>query len=383
MPRRTLKTTKRTRGVRPDDTSLKAKIRGGKELLVAMDVPHSNMRLFEHYGVNRSTGYRYLRDHDRACDETRGRKRAISEAQLDQLEAFLQREGWEGRSMAWSEVCDAAGLEFPGRKGPPSAQVVQQAINRRGWRKCTACTKFWVNKDTANNREHWARERLHEYGLDVDKWRRIRYSDVIHFKFGPEGKMKVVRRVGERYCTSCIQHRSRPTDTGDREVCLSAWAAIGYGFKSPLVWYDVNNSNGAITQQAYRDQILEPVVKTWLGKGHDFVLEEDSGFVMEEDDAAGHGGQSDYDIVQRWKEQTGLGLFFDCPGAPNLAPIENVWKSPKTMARRYSIWDEAAMKELAEESWEALDQKTIDEWCDSIPERMFDVIDAKGQYAGS
>lgn len=54
------------------------------------------------------------------------------------------------------------------------------------------------------------------------------------------------------------------------------WAAVGYNFKSELIFYEVpGNSNGKMGQRVYIDSILEAVVKPWLEAGEDFVLEED------------------------------------------------------------------------------------------------------------
>jgi hypothetical protein len=63
---------------------------------------------------------------------------------------------------------------------------------------------------------------------------------------------------------------------------IHAWGAIGYDFKSELVWYNVPNSNGAITQKAYREQILDSIVLPWLEKGDQFIIEEEG--------ASGHHG---------------------------------------------------------------------------------------------
>jgi hypothetical protein len=31
-----------------------------------------------------------------------------------------------------------------------------------------------------------------------------RFSDEIHFSLGPQGKLMIIRRPGERYCEKCI-----------------------------------------------------------------------------------------------------------------------------------------------------------------------------------
>ena len=69
---------------------------------------------------------------------------------------------------------------------------------------------------------------------------------------------------------------------------LHVWAAIGWNFKSGLVFYDVpGNSNGKMSHQAYLGNILEPIVKPWIqqvqkGQIDPFVLEEDVIQGMEE-----------------------------------------------------------------------------------------------------
>ncbi|KAK5634081.1 hypothetical protein RRF57_009795 [Xylaria bambusicola] len=364
------------------DTTKKTELLTLKKFRDTNDLPYSNEDLFKYVGVNRRTGYRILKDHPRRLHdnpvfkETRGRPAALTEAQIDQLVAFLKAEGYEGRALPWANLCDAAGLEFPSQSKPPTTWTIRKHLNRRGWKKCVTCNKFWVDYNTASLREAFAREALANHGLNFTYWRRIRYSDEVHFKFGPEGKVNIIRQRGERYCIDCIHHRQRPTEAEDRQVCLSAWAAIGWNFKSQLVWYTVNdgngngNGNGAITLQAYRDQILEPVVKKWIDEGHDFILEENG--------ASGHGGNSDNNIVRQWKEKNGSKYFFNCPGAPDLAPIENAWRAPKGQVKRQAIWDVAALRTAAEKGWEKLSQETINKWVDEVPERLLDIINAKG-----
>ncbi|KAI1751710.1 hypothetical protein F4782DRAFT_503992 [Xylaria castorea] len=330
----------------------------------------TNKALFEYTGVTHATGYRVLKSTNRRlCDETRGRPRALTEAHIDQIIEFIEREGWEARCLPWINLCDAAGLEFPTLSKPPSVPTIRKALYTRGWKKCVACSKYWTCEDVAQKRDCWAREQLEKHELDLSYYRKVRYSDEIHFKFSSEGKVNITRKAGTRYCAECIQYRTRPSDSGDRTVCLNAWACIGHDFKSKLVWYE-----SSITLQAYLDQILKPQVQQWLDNGDTFILEEDG--------ASGHGGQPENNIVKRWKEEVGLKHFFDCPGAPDLSPIENAWKAPKASTHSHAIWDEGALKKLAEEGWEALKQSTINEWCDSVPFKLLDVVKAEGQYTG-
>jgi len=70
----------------------------------------------------------------------------------------------------------------------------------------------------------------------------------------------------ERYCPDCVVEKRAPEEKDIKR--LHAWAAVGYNFKSPLVWYDVpGNTNGKMSLKVYRDSILEPVVGKWLRLG--------------------------------------------------------------------------------------------------------------------
>ncbi|KAI8631766.1 hypothetical protein F5Y19DRAFT_421936 [Xylariaceae sp. FL1651] len=352
------------------DTPKKTAILTLRDFRDAKGLKYTNKEIFEHVGVPHATGYRILKmEGQPPREETRGRPRALSKAQIEAIIEMFKREGSEGRSLPWQNVCDAANLEFPGGASPHWV-TVRTALQRYGWKKCNACVKFWTNKDTVDKRLTWALQRLHDHDMDRDFYRKIRYSDAIHFKFSPGGQVQVIRKANQQYCPGCIQDRTRPKDTGDRSVCINAWACIGYGFKSPLVWYEVN-CNGNITPQAYLDQILKPYVGQWLQEGQDFILEDGGG---------GHGGDSENNVIRHWKEEQGLNHFFDYTGAPDLAPVEDAWKSPRPTTHRDAIRDEDALKAKALEGWDRLQQRTIDEWCDSVPIRLLEVRDANGQY---
>jgi hypothetical protein len=89
-----------------------------------------------------------------------------------------------------------------------------------------------------------------------------------------------------------LYSRAREEDSTAEEVDLSyklhAWAAVGYNFKSKLIFYDAGNSNGKMNHRTYRDQILEPIVKDWLL----------ADFVLEEDGDSGHGYGSGNNLVK-------------------------------------------------------------------------------------
>ena len=157
------------------------------------------------------------------------------------------------------------------------------------YHKCIACCKGWVNERLAERRVQYANTMLQRY-LEPKDWQRVRFSDEVHFGWGLEGSVRIIRKPGQRYCHDCSQEQPQPEEKDKRR--LHCWAAVGHNFKSDIYFYDSGNPNGKMKQETYINQILEPVVKPWLEAGHDFVLEEDND--------SGHGpGKSN--IVRTWK----------------------------------------------------------------------------------
>ncbi len=91
-----------------------------------------------------------------------------------------------------------------------------------------------------------------------EHWMHVRFSDEVHFGLGPKGRLWIWRKGGERYCPECVQHEEDPKEM-DKKKKLHAWGAIGYQFKSQLVFYEFpGNRNGKMTLYDYEHQILEP-----------------------------------------------------------------------------------------------------------------------------
>ena len=241
------------------------------------------------------------------------------------------------------------------------------------YRKCIACEKGFVSPVNAKRRLQAAKTAL-SFRPRPEDWRDIRWSDEAHVGLSPEGRVRIIRKPGERYCPDCIHHKEKELDPELREK-YHIWAAVGYDFKSQLVFYDAGNSNGKMSLAVYRDCILEPIVGQWLSQGDQFVLEEDG------DSGHGGGNSAKGNIVRTWKEKHCLKHFFNTPGSPDLSPIENCWRAVKQYVRaNYRIGSD--LKALILEGWRQIRQETINKMVDSMVVRMADVIAAEGQMTG-
>lgn len=179
----------------------------------------------------------------------------------------------------------------------------------------------------------------------------------------------------------CIQRREVKYDAIDEsDKRLHAWAAVGFNFKTDLLFYTISsNSNGKMTQQGYIDKILKPVVSKWITPGARWTLEEDRD--------SGHG-VSTSSVVEQWKNKHGmhrdrgdLRFYFNAPQSPELSIIEACWQSPKQYVRNVPHYDDETLRDLAVEGWSDCHRDYINGLVHDMPRRLRDVRDSEGQMA--
>lgn len=240
---------------------------------------------------------------------------------------------------------------------------MQRAMGQLDYRRCMSCQRQWVSEKSAALRVRFAKTMLARYPRPKD-WYNVRFSDETHFGFGSHGRMYITRRSSEKDCAFCVQKTKEPKAKDVKR--LHAWGAVGFGFKSDLIFYDNGTSNGKMDQKTYKS-ILERGTVGWP-----------AGTCIEEDRDSGHGTHLNIDL-QKWKDESSFKFYFNCAASPDLTPIENAWLSLKEWLRKSEHWTDHTVEQLARKGWAKLSQETINSWVDSMPARLQQVIDAKGQ----
>lgn len=332
------------------------------------------MAIFKEHGYSKTRGYAALKESDESTapqrcfphrsedTETRGESRKLDEQGVHKMIDIIESKPTaKERNIAPDLLAYEANVDVHER-------TIQRRLHEHQYFRCIACRKGYIDKDLREHRVAWAQHMLAKYPTP-EHWKHVRFSDEVHFGLGPQGRLWIWRKRGDRYCNSCIQYEDNPNELDKKK--LHAWAAVGYNFKSDLVFYNIpTNTNGKMTLQDYEHQILEPIVKPWLDKKEEFVLEEDQD--------SGHG-TGKINNVKRWKERHGLKSYFNCSGSPDLSPIENCFCPIKSYIRSFKHWEIETTKELAQEAWyHVLKQESIDAWVLSMPERLQAVIDSEG-----
>ncbi|KAF2629618.1 hypothetical protein BU25DRAFT_316607, partial [Macroventuria anomochaeta] len=188
------------------DSPRKARICGAANFNDAPGIKYSKTDLFKFNGVCRSCGYEILGLDNLAADrtlnnsiyqETCGWPHVISQKKLHEIERFLQDEGWDARVKTWDELVEEFDLDCAG-------ETLCAHTGSLDYHKCIACCKGWVSQRCVRQRVKHS-ETMLALKPDKEDWRDVRFSDKAHWSVGPEGKMKIIRKPGERYCSDCIQ----------------------------------------------------------------------------------------------------------------------------------------------------------------------------------
>ncbi len=96
------------------------------------------------------------------------------------MEEIIDREGIQGHALTWAQL----GLEANVKA---SGDTIKRMMGTLDYRKCIACKKGWVKPEVAERRLEYAQCMLEKYPEPED-WYHVRFSDEVHFGWGPQGE---------------------------------------------------------------------------------------------------------------------------------------------------------------------------------------------------
>jgi DDE superfamily endonuclease len=180
---------------------------------------------------------------------------------------------------------------------------------------------------------------------------------------GRRCKEKVTRKRGERNHPDCIQFHMHKGHT----TPVHAFGAIGYGYKSPLVFIQGSGKNGAFTQKDYLAQVLKPHIQSMLANFGAVVAVQDKCLGVQlraqfiEDGNSAHGHKSETNCCAVWRASKGITLFPHPSISPDMNPIEKCWRRIKQSLHRQNRQptNEAEMQAAVLEEWDKIPQEWI------------------------
>ena len=185
-----------------------------------MKIPYFKEDVFRVFGTSKQAGWKMLTRenssrtrHIADIPETRGRHSIVTPRHIREMDRILETEGMEARGLTWVQLGYEVGLECSGR-------TIQRVMGTMNYHKCIACRKGWVSESTAKRRFEWAIVMKERYPDDKD-WFSVRFSDEVHYSYGPQGKIRIIRKPGQRYCQDCLQETNESTEKDlKKKACL-------------------------------------------------------------------------------------------------------------------------------------------------------------------
>lgn len=120
--------------------------------------------IFRRFKISHTTGYKILREPEeregrtKYGPETRGRKKILSESDVQQIIRFVQTNGFDSRTIPYAALPAATGLEVE-----CSSETVRRALKPYGFRFYQAYQKKHLSNKAKERRVEYARYILEEY----------------------------------------------------------------------------------------------------------------------------------------------------------------------------------------------------------------------------
>lgn len=196
-----------------------------------------------------------------------------------------------------------------------------------------------------------------------EQWSRVLFTDESRFCLrSPDGRERVWRRQNERYADCTISER-----VSFRGGSVMVWAGISTEAHTELIFVE----NGAMNAHRYVEDILQDVVVPYSHFiGNDFVLMHDN--------ARPHTAR----LVTEYLEAVGVRTLNWPACSPDLNPIEHLWDELQRRIRRRPNLPETLheLRIALQEEFEAIPQNLVVNLINSVPQRILEVIRARGGH---
>jgi DDE superfamily endonuclease len=235
-------------------------------------------------------------------------------------------------------------------------ETLARRLNERGHHRCVACQKPFLTLAQVKARFLWAMA----YIFWTVEWLKVLWSDEVTFQVGGKSaKERVTRNPQERQCLTCVQYQFHH----GYAIAVSAWGAIGYSYKSPLIFVHGTGKRKALKQVDYLSQILEPQIRPILEAfaAITHLLRPCVEPLFIEDGNPAHGHKSLTNCCQRFRTEHGIILMPHPGSSPDINPIEKCWRRIKQAIHR-RLHQPAAVEEMetaVREEWDRIPQDWI------------------------
>lgn len=239
-----------------------------------------------------------------------------------------------------------------------SADTVRRRLAKANLRPRRSATGPLLSVEHRRARLAFARK--HRHWTDSD-WSNVLFSDESRFNlFGPDGRLFVYRRPGQRYAQCNIAHRDQ---FGGGSVMV--WGGISLEAKTDLHVF----SRVPLNAHLYCNDILEYYVMPYAH----FIGQN---FMFMQENARPHTAR----ITADYLKEVGIPTLKWPARSPDLNPIEHLWDELSRRIKR-KINPPTTLSELRialVKTWEEIPQEVVANLIKSMPRRLEEVIRLRG-----
>jgi transposase len=194
-------------------------------------------------------------------------------------------------------------------------------------------------------------------------WRKVIWSDEAIFETWRNGRIWVTRRVDEKRCPDCIKSVYR-----SGRVTVMIWGALGWDWKSPLVFLEKELGHKGVTSRVYKTQVLESIVAPLFDQlGTEYIFMEDGAKI--------HKG-----YARLIKLQHNIRGFDWPPSSPDLNVIEKVWRWMKEELKKLPFvpTTKEELKRQIQRLWDMVDPRDYRRYTKRLTCKLEDLIAVRG-----
>jgi len=286
-----------------------------------------------------------------------GRPPKLSDADTRQIVRLLRKE----RRMPFKEIGNTLNLDA-------SASTIRRAAKAQGYYRRVARKRPYLTKAHKAARLQWGKKyQRWRYG----KWSKVIWSDECYVYLGDtRGRVYVTRQKGEEMLDECIVPTFKQSS-----VRVMIWGCIMRGVKGPLVVLEYpGGRGGGMNSTRYRDQVLEPVLKSFYQR----MKAKRGPVLFMHDGAPSHRSK----MTTIWLTGHAVNTLFHPAQSPDLNPIEWIWHELKDKIRslKNPPTTTDTLKAAVLAAWNSLDVATINKHVDGMQARVEAILAAKGGH---
>ena len=242
---------------------------------------------------------------------------------------------------------------------PISAHTVIRRLRERGIRARRPYVGPVLTRRHRQARSQWCH--AHRRWL-ARQWNQVLFSDESRFTLEKaDGRVRVYRRVGERYSDACVTEVDR-----FRRGSVMVWGGINHQGKTDLVVI-----RGNLNAQGYINDVLRPVVVP-------FINTQNGPVIFQQDNARPHTAR----VTTQFLQGNNINVMQWPSMSPDLSPIEQVWDELDKRVRRRQIQPNtlAQLEQALIHEWNNLPQNVIRRYLRSMRRRCVAIINAAGGH---